>query len=92
MDKKERERVGTIVQGMFCSCEEQPLGLPFVLTHGCLVHDSCQCHVAEHDPVPSGDEACAWCDSYIALLKVIASLDESTRERMKLAYSDERSR
>lgn len=101
---------------MLCTCEPQPLGLPFVLTAGCLVHDRCVCHEVQHEHaeelVPgvrfamwgpmfpehvtvaegSAPLECLWCASYVALLKVIGSLDEALRIRLQLAYLEARSR
>jgi hypothetical protein len=85
--------------GMLCTCQRKPLGLDFVLTAGCLVHDRCVCHELGSfalDPVagPVTRQAegtpsdCLWCESYVALLKGIGSLDELTRERLKRAYLD----
>lgn len=70
---------------MLCSCQVRPLGLDFVLTTGCLVHDRCVCHEAKHGPAPGVDEACAWCASYIALLTAIGSLGTSARDSLKRA-------
>lgn len=87
MTTRQDELRATAVETMLCSCHEKPLGLDFVLTAGCLVHDHCVCHEAEHMP---GDDACQWCDSYVALLKALGSLDEATRQHVKLAYLDAR--
>lgn len=74
------------VSDAFCSCQPNPLGLPFILTHGCLVHDACVCHTAEHDPERMGDEACAWCDSYVALLRAIGTLTEVELKVLKVKF------
>jgi len=76
--------LATIVNGMLCTCEVEPMGLPIVLCNGCLVHDQCVCHVDELAHV-----GCAWCDAYVALLKAIGSLDELARERLKRLYRRE---
>lgn len=96
------EAAATLIK-MFCTCEAQPLGLPFVLTAGCLVHDRCVCHEAEQrEDVapgvqfvmwrPGHPSACLWCDSYVALLKVVAALDGETRHGLKVDYIVERNR
>jgi hypothetical protein len=88
-----------ILIDMLCTCQRKPLGLDFVLTAGCLVHDRCVCHELEGfalgPSVPvvtrqaeGAPSDCLWCESYVALLKGIGSLDELTRERLKRAYLD----
>jgi hypothetical protein len=92
---------------MLCTCESKPLGLDFILTAGCLVHDRCACPALagfKLDPEgpllrargvravtkPTDDtlSGCLWCESFVALLKAVGSLDELTRARLKRAYLD----
>lgn len=82
----------TALLDTLCTCEQKPLGLNFVLTAGCLVHDQCSCHSGPSGaPLHPGEWGeCLWCDSYMALLKSIASLDEVARQRLKRAYLAER--
>lgn len=89
----------TTLIGMLCTCQPKPLGLDFILTAGCLVHDRCICQALEGFAVGPGVQVvtrqadgapsdCLWCESYVALLKSIGSLDEVTRARLKRAYLD----
>lgn len=75
------EALAVIVNGMLCTCEVEPMGLPLVLCNGCLVHDQCVCNEPERGTMP-----CAWCAAYVALLKAIGSLGELTREHLKRLY------
>jgi len=70
------------VDDILCTCEVKPLGLDFVLTAGCLLHDHCVCHDEHEHEQPE----CLWCDSFIALLKTVASLDDNARQELKRAY------
>lgn len=94
-------RAAVTLNDLLCTCVENLLGLDFVLTAGCIVHDRCVCNQPQRQELgpgvefvtwgpsaPGGD--CLWCASYVALLKSIASLDEVTRERLRRAYLDAR--
>ena len=76
----EDKALAAILNRMLCTCVAQPMGLPFTLAHGCLVHDQCVCSALEDN------EGCAWCASYIDLLKAIGSLDELERARLRALY------
>ena len=85
---------------MFCTCEAKPLGLDFILTAGCLVHDHCVCHDPEHrqDIAPGasstsrapGPGACMWCDAFVVLLQSIAELDGDARKHLQRLYREKR--
>jgi len=83
-----RDHPAELIEDMLCTCEVKPLGLDFVLTAGCILHDCCVCHDCERAGLPNDE--CLWCDSFVALLNGIALLGDAARERLKGAYLAER--